>query len=106
MGRNLILCSDGTGNSGGKTRGTNVWRIYNAVDRHRHPGEVEQLAFYDDGVGTQGVKFLRLLGGAFGLGLSRNVCSIGEVSSASRKAPHMDFGGAHFAPLLDGQSVS
>ncbi|MYN68507.1 MAG: DUF2235 domain-containing protein [Acidobacteria bacterium] len=29
--KNIVVCSDGTGNRGGKTRGTNVWRIFNAV---------------------------------------------------------------------------
>ena len=32
-----------------------------------------QIAFYDDGVGTSGFRPLRLLGGMFGWGLSRNV---------------------------------
>ncbi|NIR60240.1 MAG: DUF2235 domain-containing protein, partial [Gammaproteobacteria bacterium] len=41
--RNLLLFSDGTGNRGGKTRGTNVWRLYNALDRHG--SSPEQLAF-------------------------------------------------------------
>jgi uncharacterized protein (DUF2235 family) len=73
--RNLILCSDGTGNSAGKGRGTNVWRIYEALAR---PSESKddwplQLSIHDDGVGTSGIKFLALLGGAFGLGLARNV---------------------------------
>ena len=34
MARNIVVCMDGTGNRGGKTRGTNVWRIFNSVDRH------------------------------------------------------------------------
>jgi hypothetical protein len=69
--KNIILCSDGTGNSGGKTRGTNVWRIYNVIDRFH--SSVEQVTFYDDGVGTENLKWLKLLGGAFGWGLSRNI---------------------------------
>lgn len=71
MSKNIVICSDGTGNSGGKRRGTNVWRVFNAVDRHH--GDCEQLTFYDDGVGTHNVRPLRLLGGAFGWGLSRNI---------------------------------
>lgn len=74
---NIVLCADGTGNSGGKLRGTNVWHIYNAVARHRQAGEdraaVAQVAFHDDGVGTEQNKILRTLGGAFGYGFSRNV---------------------------------
>ena len=73
-GRNLILCSDGTGNAGGKTRGTNVFRTYNYLDRHN--AEVEQLAFYNDGVGTDSGRLLKALGGAFGWGLTRNVIEL------------------------------
>ncbi len=69
--KNIVLCSDGTGNRGGKGNETNVWRIYNAVDiRCTNP---EQVAYYDDGVGTQDFKYLKALSGATGLGFSRNV---------------------------------
>ena len=71
MAKNIVVCSDGTGNSGGKRRGTNVWRIFNAVDRNRE--DCEQITYYDDGVGTHNIRLLRLLGGAFGWGLSRNI---------------------------------
>ncbi len=77
MGKNIVICSDGTGNSGGKKRGTNVWRIFNAVERNRG-GDREQITFYDDGVGTHNVRLLRLFGGAFGWGLSRNICEAYE----------------------------
>lgn len=68
MKKKIILCSDGTGNKALKGRGTNVFKLYEAIERKE-----SQLAFYDDGVGTEGFKPLRLLGGAFGYGLSRNV---------------------------------
>ena len=71
MPKNIVVCSDGTGNSGGKRHGTNVWRIFNAVDRHCE--DCAQTTYYDDGVGTHNVRLLRLLGGAFGRGLSRNI---------------------------------
>lgn len=76
MPKNIVICSDGTGNSAIKGRGTNVFKLYEAVDLHGHEGDpnlTRQVAFYDDGVGTESVKPLRLLGGAFGLGLSRNI---------------------------------
>jgi uncharacterized protein (DUF2235 family) len=73
MGRNLLVFSDGTGNSGGKTRGTNVWRLHNLIERH-HPTH-PQLTFYDDGVGTQDLSLLRVIGGVFGWGLSENICA-------------------------------
>jgi len=70
MSRKLILCSDGTGNSGGKLRGTNVWRFYKALDNNP---KYQQISFYQDGVGAQDFKLLRMLGGAFGYGLSANI---------------------------------
>jgi uncharacterized protein (DUF2235 family) len=68
--KNIVLCSDGTGNTTLKGRGSNVFKLYEALDLH---GETPQIAFYDDGVGTQGLRPLKLLGGAFGWGLKRNV---------------------------------
>lgn len=70
-GKNIVICMDGTGNRGGKTRGTNVWRIFNAVDRDHD--RVEQITYYDDGVGTEGFRPFRLAAGAFGWGLSRKI---------------------------------
>ena len=67
--RNIILLSDGTGNSAAKAFKTNVWRLYGALDL----ASGKQIALYDDGVGTSGFKPLQILGGAFGWGLSRNV---------------------------------
>lgn len=72
--RNIVLLSDGTGNSAAKARKTNVWQLYQALDL----GDDDQIAFYDDGVGTSGFRPLQLLGGAFGWGLSRNVRDLYE----------------------------
>lgn len=71
MPKNIILLSDGTGNSNVKGRGTNVFKLYEAIDFNLR--DYPQVAFYDDGVGTQEFKPLKLLSGAFGWGLSRNV---------------------------------
>ncbi len=71
MAKNIIICSDGTGNSTIKNRGTNVFKLFEAVDLHHQ--EQKQVAIYDDGVGTESIKFIRLITGAFGYGLSRNV---------------------------------
>ncbi len=78
MSKNIVLFSDGTGNSSGKLFKTNVWRIYQAVDvaDPKQVGETHQVAFYDDGVGTSSFKPLAILGGAAGLGLARNVRDI------------------------------
>ena len=71
MSKNIVICSDGTGNSGGKGNGTNVWRVFEAVNRDLDTRK--QVAFYDDGVGTESFKPLKIIGGAFGWGLARNV---------------------------------
>lgn len=77
-GKALILFSDGTGNSSAKLQKTNVWRLYMAVDvtPPRDADAKRQLALYDNGVGTSVVKPLALLGGAFGVGLHRNVLDL------------------------------
>ena len=69
MGRNIILLSDGTGNSAAKLHKTNVWRVYQALDLTTD----HQLVQYDDGVGTSSLRPLALIGGGFGLGLANNV---------------------------------
>jgi uncharacterized protein (DUF2235 family) len=74
--KNIVICSDGTGNSTTKGRGTNVFKLFEAVDVNGHrrdPGLRRQLAFYDDGVGTENLKWLRAFAGATGYGMSRNV---------------------------------
>ena len=68
--KNIILCSDGTGNSAGIVAITNVRRLYQALDLS---DPTKQIAYYDDGVGTGGSKVARLLEGVFGIGLARNV---------------------------------
>lgn len=67
---NIVLLSDGTGNSAAKLFKTNVWRTYQALDLGPDSG---QAAFYDDGVGTSSFRPLAVLGGALGIGLKRNV---------------------------------
>ena len=74
MSTNIVLLSDGTGNSAAKEFKTNVWRLYQAVDIDPPPAGVpRQIVFYDDGVGTENFKPLALLGLSFGIGLARNV---------------------------------
>jgi uncharacterized protein (DUF2235 family) len=70
--RNLIALSDGTGNSAAKLQKTNVWRVYEALDL----AAGDQVALYDDGVGTASFKPLAVLGGVFGYGLKRNVLDL------------------------------
>jgi hypothetical protein len=72
MPRRIVLLSDGTGNSSASFWRTNVWRTFSALDLTSD----DQVACYDDGVGTSSFKPLALLGGAFGVGLRRNVISL------------------------------
>lgn len=69
MPKNIVICSDGTGNSAKVVNITHVRRLYLALDLSE---PANQIAFYDDGVGT-GNRFMRIVGGALGLGLARNV---------------------------------
>jgi uncharacterized protein (DUF2235 family) len=84
MPKNIVVCADGTGNTTVKGRGTNVFKLYEAVDENGHrffPHPVQQVAIYHDGVGTEQYKWVRLFSGAFGWGLSRNVKQLyGEVA--------------------------
>lgn len=76
MAKNIVICSDGTGNTTVKGRGTNVFKLFEGVDLNGHrwdPTLTPQVAFYDDGVGSEDFKPLRILGGAAGYGLSKNV---------------------------------
>lgn len=77
MAKIIILLADGTGNSAAKLFKTNVWRLYRALDlSDPQQGELPQIAYYHDGVGTSSFKPLTLLGGIFGIGLKRNVLDL------------------------------
>ncbi|VAX11446.1 FIG00853498: hypothetical protein [hydrothermal vent metagenome] len=82
MPKNIIVCADGTGNKGGSTPDSNVYKVYKSVNKYfkgsaQDGFEVdEQIIFYDNGVGTKKDKYLRMLGGAFGFGFEDNVCDL------------------------------
>src|SRR2546430_16438514 len=67
MARKIILLSDGTGNSASKVWRTNVWRTFESLDLSNS----DQVAFYDDGVGTSSFKPLAIIGGGFCFCLKR-----------------------------------
>ena len=71
--KNIVLLSDGTGNSSAKLFKTNVWRMFQTLDLS---DPARQIAYYDDGVGTSSFKLFAVLGGVFGFGLKRNVIDI------------------------------
>jgi uncharacterized protein (DUF2235 family) len=73
MAKNIVLLSDGTGNSSSKLFKTNVWRLFQTLDLST---AARQIAYYDNGVGTSSFKPFAILGGIFGFGLKRNVVDI------------------------------
>jgi len=70
MPKRLVLCCDGTWNTADQPCPTNVTKVSLGIDDRDRQG-VEQRVFYQQGVGTKPGE--RLRGGAFGVGLSRNV---------------------------------
>ena len=77
MAKRLIVCSDGTWNRpdqrrGGEIRPTNVVKMWRAIEPVA-PGDIRQVKFYDEGVGTEGNFIQRLIGGASGRGLNKNI---------------------------------
>ena len=70
MSKRLVLCCDGTWNSPDQKSPTNVTKIALAIAPVDSAGR-EQRTFYHRGVGTN--RWERVRGGAFGVGLSRNV---------------------------------
>ncbi len=72
--KNIVLCSDGTGNKGGYGEDTNVYKTYKALNVFN----VDQYTFYDQGVGTDKSdtsknKYWTALSGAFGFGFHDNI---------------------------------
>jgi uncharacterized protein (DUF2235 family) len=93
VGRKIILLSDGTGNSSAKVWRTNVWRVFESLDLSGS----DQIAFYDDGVGTAAFKPLAILGGAFGFGLGRNVVDIYKFACRNYRADDDEIYGFGFS---------
>lgn len=72
MSKQLVVCCDGTWNIPDQRSPTNVTKVALALaptDRSGH----EQRTYYHRGVGTS--RWERIRGGAFGFGLSRDVCA-------------------------------
>ncbi len=65
-GKNIVIFSDGTGQEGGVRQNTNVYRLFNMIE----DGSKDQIAFYDEGLGTMGNK---VLGNLSGFGISKNI---------------------------------
>lgn len=71
--KRLVLCCDGTWNSPVNASVSNIEKIARSVRTGIGPDGVQQMVFSVEGVGAQGYLVDRLLGGAFGYGLTRNV---------------------------------
>ena len=94
MAKNIVLFSDGTGNSSASPFKTNVWRLYQAIDikppkNPKDPKTPEQLVYYDNGVGTENFKPIAALGGALGIGVWANVRDIYTFVCRMVKAPRL-----------------
>ena len=71
--KRLIVCCDGTwddADAGGSF--SNVVRLSRAI-KAKAEGGIEQIVYYQSGVGTGSDLVMKVTGGAVGLGLSRNV---------------------------------
>jgi uncharacterized protein (DUF2235 family) len=93
MSKKIIVLSDGTGNSSAAIWRTNVWRMFEALDLSGS----DQVALYDDGVGTSSFKPLAILGGAFGYGLKRNVIEIYKFICRNHREPTDEIFGFGFS---------
>lgn len=67
--KSIVIFADGTGNKGGYTPDSNVYKTYNGIELHT----ANQISHYDNGVGTSANKIWHALSGAFGFGFQRNV---------------------------------
>ncbi|GAA4736601.1 hypothetical protein GCM10023216_32320 [Isoptericola chiayiensis] len=72
--KRLVLCCDGTWNHAVNAQVSNVEKLVRSVVPGQVPGSDDvQVVGYVGGVGARGYLVDRLLGGAFGYGLTRNV---------------------------------
>lgn len=81
MAKNIVVCCDGTGNEFGEQK-SNVIKLYETLIRN-----ATQIAYYHPGVGTMGARsalspfgkwWTRLIGLAFGYGISDNIADAYE----------------------------
>ena len=72
MPKRLALFFDGTWSTKDQVNTTNVSKAFETTIRGTANG-MEQVPFYDEGVGSRGNRFQRFLGGTSGTGLEQNV---------------------------------
>lgn len=66
MSKRIIFCADGTWDDSAKN--SNVYKLFKALQT-----TADQVAYYDDGVGSDGLPLDKLAGGAFGIGLFQKI---------------------------------
>lgn len=66
MPKNIVVFSDGTGQEGGKGASTNIYKLFNMIEDRT----LQQVSFYDRGLGTGWRKLSGNIGGA---GISKNI---------------------------------
>ena len=66
MSKRVVFCANGTWDSSGNN--TNVYKIFKALNTG-----ADQVPYYDDGVGANGLPLEKLAGGAFGAGLFQKI---------------------------------
>jgi uncharacterized protein (DUF2235 family) len=74
--KKIILSSDGTGSRGGTGYDTNVWKLHTAINQRYDNAKYQQIAYYHDGVGTEDLKLLKILGGITGWGMQRIIIDL------------------------------
>ena len=70
--KRIVVCCDGTSNKFDALNVTNVAKIARSVASTSADGEIPQVVFYDQGVGSHGFRDT-ITGGAFGHGLAKNI---------------------------------
>jgi uncharacterized protein (DUF2235 family) len=66
MSKRIAYCADGTWDS--SSNNSNVYRLFKSILT-----TADQVAYYDDGVGADGLPLEKLVGGAFGTGLFQKI---------------------------------
>ncbi|WP_108818571.1 DUF2235 domain-containing protein [Pseudovibrio sp. Alg231-02] len=71
MSKNIVVLSDGTGQEGGVTADSNIYRLFKMAENRTK----DQIIFYDRGLGTSGSGGLvsRKLGSLTGFGIQKNI---------------------------------
>ncbi len=78
MSKRIVILCDGTWNESGRKKGqkssSNVLTMVRAIQAQSDSDSLEQVVFYDPGIGAETASWIeKYIGGATGLGISRNI---------------------------------